>query len=324
MRIEQEWAELFLANKDVKSDLCENLVENDLFKDVKEDVASNNPLENEVTNEEEGAQGKVVLMDDILIDKEIVEDTCFVTNSLLQDGKQEFLGCFSNIDVKAEEEKFTKKQCLLEGLNKEEHDVAIEGDKEQVFAAVSRDEGSVYDSHCIKRLVVNNSNSPLAKNPRIKALKLYCKEAGEVPWLFHFLERPHLNMKVKTTAILADITMLHGTSFLLCDEKTPMEACKLVEVIMGILTFCKLTIAENAMKVLLSLTEASDASDLTGLILDNDNNLQTIKGFIKMAQPPLQHQAIQLGFCMCGKNPSTISFVEHDDECLKVLAIWRN
>ncbi|GLJ55655.1 hypothetical protein SUGI_1195280 [Cryptomeria japonica] len=144
-------------------------------------------------------------------------------------------------------------------------------------------------------------------------------EAGGVPLLLRFLEKPHLNMKVKATAILADITMLHGTSFLLCDEKTPMEACKLVEVIMGILTFCELPIAENAMKVLLSLTEASDASDLTGLILDNDNNLQTIRGFIKMAQPPLQHQAIQLVFCMCRKNPSTISFVEHDDECLKVL-----
>jgi hypothetical protein len=38
-----------------------------------------------------------------------------------------------------------------------------------------------------------------------------------------------------------------------------------------------------------------------------------------MAKPPLQHQAIQLVFSMCKKNPSTMSIVEQDDDCLKVL-----
>jgi hypothetical protein len=144
-------------------------------------------------------------------------------------------------------------------------------------------------------------------------------ETGGVPLLLRFLEKPNLNMKVKATAILVDLTMEHGMTFLLCDDKTPMEACKLVEAIMGILTFCELPIAKNVMKVLLSLTEASDDSDVVELIQDNNNNLQTIQAFIKMAKPPLQHQAIQLVFSMCKNNPSTMSIVEQDDDCLKVL-----
>eukprot|EP01018_Ginkgo_biloba_P019140 Gb_38416 [translate_table: standard] len=52
-------------------------------------------------------------------------------------------------------------------------------------------------------------------------------------------------------AILADFTMKHQASFLLNEDGTPVEAQKIVEAIMGILTLSSLPIGENAVKMLL-------------------------------------------------------------------------
>uniref|UniRef100_A0A0D6QX27 RING-type E3 ubiquitin transferase n=1 Tax=Araucaria cunninghamii TaxID=56994 RepID=A0A0D6QX27_ARACU len=145
-------------------------------------------------------------------------------------------------------------------------------------------------------------------------------EAGGVPLLLDLLKRPHqLEMRGRAAAILADLTTDHRASFLLYADETPIEADKLVEAMMGILTSSTSSIAENAMKVLLSLMEASDMDEVPGLIKANDHNLQTFLAFIKMAQPPLRYQAIQVVFAVCRKDLTAVSFVTDDNDCLKAL-----
>jgi hypothetical protein len=143
-------------------------------------------------------------------------------------------------------------------------------------------------------------------------------EAGGVPLLLELLKKPQLEMKNNAAAILADLTMKHGASFLLQADQTPIEPQKIVEAVMGNLIASLLT-AENAVKVLLHLTEISDANEVTELIKDNDHGIQTFLGYIKIGTPPLRDHTIELVFNLCKKDPTIISFVMDDHDCLKAL-----
>lgn len=143
-------------------------------------------------------------------------------------------------------------------------------------------------------------------------------KAGGVPLLLELLKKSQLEMKKNAAAILADLTMKHGASFLLYEDETPIEPQKIVEVVMGNL-IAILHTAENAVKVLLHLTEISDTNEVIELIKDNDHGIQTFLGYIKIGKPPLRDHTIELVFNLCQKDVTVISFVMNDHDCLKAL-----
>eukprot|EP01018_Ginkgo_biloba_P015716 Gb_20962 [translate_table: standard] len=110
-----------------------------------------------------------------------------------------------------------------------------------------------------------------------------------VPLLLDFLKKLVLVMKTSVAAILTDFTSKHGAAFLLSEYGTPIEAPKIVEAIMGVLTV---------------------SNEFGEIIKDNDHCLQTCLRFIKLVQPPLRDHAIQLLFSLCRKDANAMSLLE--------------
>ncbi|GLJ25042.1 hypothetical protein SUGI_0479280 [Cryptomeria japonica] len=114
-----------------------NLNLNDMTSYSEEDIATMDALDDEGTVESEPEDEKVKVE---LFDKETGENEDLMTDSLLQDGKNESLVYFTNIDVNAKEKEFADKNCLLEDMEKEEHNVVVKVDDEEIVAAVTEKE----------------------------------------------------------------------------------------------------------------------------------------------------------------------------------------